>query len=97
MVVKMVKMMMMVVVVVMEMVEATTVDVVVFVAAVRLFDHDRRRFGRIAVAVVVVNDDRRRDRWCWEGAGTRSWLAQAAIQHELQIGPRPASRYWLAA
>lgn len=97
--VKVVKMVVMMMVVVMEMMEATTVDVV-FVVAVRLLvDHDRGRFGGIAVAVVViiVNGDRRGGRRCWEGAGTRSWLAQAAVQHELQIGPRPASRYWLAA
>lgn len=78
--------------------EATAVDVIVFVVAVRLLaDHDRRRFGGIAVAVVIANGDRRGVRRYREGAGTRSWLAQAAVQHELQIGPRPASRYWLAA
>lgn len=99
MMVKMMKIVvMMVVVVVVEMMEATTMDVVVFVVAVRLLvDYDRGWFGGIAVAVVTVDGDRRHGRWCWEGAGTRSWLAQAAVQHELEIGPRPASRYWLAA
>lgn len=98
MMVKMVKMVVMMMMVVVEMMEATTVNVVVFVVAVCLLvDHDRGRFGGIAVAVVIVNGDRRGGRWCWESARTRSWLAQAAVQHELQIGPRPASRYWLAA
>lgn len=94
---KMMEMVVMMMVMVVEM-EATTMDgVVVFVVAVRfLADHDGGRFGGIVVAV-VINGDRRGGRRCWEGAGTRSWLAQAAIQHELQIGPRSASRYWLAA
>lgn len=97
MMVKMMKMVVMMMVVVVEMMEATTMDVVVLVVAVRLLvDYDRGRLGGIAVAV-TVDGDRRRGRRCWEGAGTRSWLAQAAVQHELQIGPRPASRYWLAA
>lgn len=90
-------MVVMMMVVVVKMMEATTVDVVFVVAARLLADHDRGRFGGIAVAVIIVNGDRRGSQWCWENAGTRSWLAQAAIQHELQIGPRPASRYWLAA
>lgn len=95
---KMMKVVVMMVVVVVEVMEATTMDVVLVVAVRLLADYDRGRLGGIAVAVVVtVDGDRRRGRRCWEGARTRSWLAQAAVQHELQIGPRPASRYWLAA
>lgn len=92
----MVKMMMMMVVVIVVVVEATAMDVVV--VAVRFFVDNNRGYSRIASVVINDRGGDRRNGWRgWEGTRTRSWLAQAAIQHEFQIGPRPASRYWLAA
>lgn len=87
-------MMVMMIVVILEVVEAAVRVVVVAtaaVAAVRLVVDGR--LGGIVVA--VVND--RGGRRGGEAAGIRSRFAQAAIQHELQVGPRPASRHWLAA
>jgi len=53
-----------------------------------------------AEATVLAADDGRGDRrrgWRRrEGTGTRSRFAQAAVQHELQVGPRPTSRHRLA-
>lgn len=90
---KMMKMVVMMMVVIVEVMEATTVDVAVVVVAVRfLVDNNRGRYG-----AVIIDGDRRSGWRGREGTRTWSWLAQAAVQHEFEIGPRPASRYWLAA
>ena len=80
---KMMKMVMMMMMVIVEVVEATTVDVVVVVVAVRfLVDNNRGRYGGVAVVIINGGGDRRCGWRGWEGTRTRSWLAQAAVQHK---------------